>query len=434
MPDLFAPRSRRRLFLKPGREKTIRNRHPWVFDGSIKREDGEPQAAIADLVGPGNTLLASGFYSRRSQIRMRAITFGQELTPEWLRRRIAGAISQRATVLSEETTCARLIHSEGDGLSGLVVDRYDDVLVVEITSAGLDMIKDLVIEVLVEEASKSGPVRRVLLENDLPARKLEGLPRESEWIEISTGDSPHSSQVEVFENGLRFLVEPGLGQKTGFFIDQRENRALVRSISKGLRVLNVFSYTGSFGVYAAAGGATSVEEVDVSERAMALARKNHELNGTSCNLVMSVEDAFAHLRHLRSERQEFDLVIVDPPAFAKSRGQVDRAARGYKDINMQALHLVRDGGHLMTYSCSGHVSSDLFQKIIFGAVLDARREASIVQRLGAGPRSPGLALLPRGRLPERDAARGKGRRKDILGGLTNCQRFSNCESGRLPAF
>jgi 23S rRNA (cytosine1962-C5)-methyltransferase len=392
--DLFAPENRRRIHLRPGRDKALRNRHPWVFDGAIAREEGNPDAAIADVLGSDGVRLTSGFYSAKSQIRCRAVSFSEELTPELLRARIAAAVGARAHLLGGETDSARLVHSEGDGLSGLVADLYARTLVVEITSAGLEKLRDLVLDALREATAALSAPGGIMLKNDLGARRLEGLSLADEWIDGT--DAPAELETVIRESGLRYFVQPGAGQKTGFFLDQRANRATVRAMAAGKRVLNVFSYTGGFGVSAAAGGAASVEEVDVSAPAIALARRNHELNPSSAALEFVTADAFDHLRRRRTEGTLYDLVVVDPPAFAKSKGDVDRAARGYKDINLQAFSLVAPGGTLVTFSCSGHVSIDLFQKIVFSAAADARRDAAFIRRLGAGEDHPVSIYCPEG--------------------------------------
>jgi 23S rRNA (cytosine1962-C5)-methyltransferase len=387
MDDWFSPERRRRLTLKEDRKRSIGNRHPWVFSGAIGRDEGPDEAAVADLVDRNGSRLASGFYSRHSQIRVRAVAFGEEeLSADLLRTRIRNAVLARGTLLSESTSAVRLIHSEGDLLSGLVVDRYDDVLVVEISSAGLDLLRDLVVEAL----GQVSPFRSLKMKNDLPARKLEQLGSEERWV----GDPVE--EVEIREGGLRYRVALRDSQKTGFFLDQRDNRALARGMAQGRRVLNLFSYSGGFGVSAAAGGAAEVEEVDISAPAIAMARRNHELNPASARVSFTVADAFEHLRALVRESRRYDLVVCDPPAFAKSRGEVERAARGYKDVNLHALKLVAPGGFMLTFSCSGHVDGDLFQKIIFAAALDARREVSIVRRLGAGADHPVSIYCPEG--------------------------------------
>jgi 23S rRNA (cytosine1962-C5)-methyltransferase len=353
----------------------VANRHPWIFGGAIASESGNADAAIADLVDGAGNVLASGFHSQRSQIRLRALTFGEALTPETIRDRIIGAIARRVSMFDDDTNAARIVNSEGDDLSGLVIDRYDDVVVIEIANYGVEQIKPLIVETI-ESALKP---RAIFFKNDLPARKIEGLSLESD----------HAPSATIRESGLQFIVEPGEGQKTGFFLDQRENRRLAQTLANGKRVLNLFSYSGAFGVYAGAGGAREIVNVDVSEKAIALAKKNHELNGFEAQF--EVADAFAWVR---KKRDPFDLIVCDPPAFAKSRADVDRAARGYKDINLYALRLVAPGGFLMTFSCSGHMSLDLFQKVIFSAAHDANRRVAIVRRLTAGPDHPTSLYCP----------------------------------------
>lgn len=383
--SLFEPANRRRLTITPGRERSITNRHPWLFTGAIARENGPEDAAIADLFDSRGVLLASGLYSRRSQIRFRALTFGEgPLTAGLIRARIEAAIARRGPLFDADNDSARLVHAEGDDLSGLVIDRYGDLAVVEIANAGLEQLKPLVIETLRAAVNP----RTIFFKNDLPARKLEFLPVESEWV--GGGDRA----ATIVESGLRFLVEPAEGQKTGFFLDQRENRRLARSVAASARVLNLFSYSGAFGVYAAAGGAGAVENVDVSSKAIEAARTNHELNGSSATFV--VADAFDYVRERAASGGEFDLVVCDPPAFAKSRADIDRAARGYKDINLYAFRLLAPGGRLLTFSCSGHLSLDLFQKIIFSAAHDAGRSVSFVRRLTAAPDHPVSLYCPEG--------------------------------------
>ena len=385
MSDAFAQINRRRLFLKSGKERVVANRHPWIFAGAIAKESGPEEAAIADLVDPSGTTVASGLHSRHSQIRLRALTFGgAELSAATIEERIDAAIRRREKILTGDTNAARLIHAEGDELSGLVVDRYADMLVVEIANSGLEQLTDMVTARL----QKTLQPRLVYFKNDLPARKIERLP--SDARAIGEGEPI----TEIVENGLRFLVDAREGQKTGFFLDQRDNRALARSIAGGRSVINLFSYTGAFGVYAAAGGAASVENVDSSAGAIDFARRNHELNGTDA--TFTVTDAFHFVRERSSSNQLVDFLICDPPAFARNRGDIDRAARGYKDVNLFALRMIKPGGALMTFSCSGHMSLDLFQKVIFAAALDAGRRVSFVRRLTAGEDHPTSIYAPEG--------------------------------------
>ena len=382
----FDSARRRILTLRTGRERVVANRHPWIFAGAIGRESGPDDAAIADLVDARGSRMASGLHSRHSQIRLRALTFGdEELTAELIRARIDAAIARRAPLRSEQTNAVRLIHAEGDELSGLVVDLYDDVVVVEIANAGLDRLRPLIVDALRERLAP----RVIYFKNDIPARKLEQLPTEAETI----GEGGATAMVR--ENGLRFRVDPPSGQKTGFFLDQRDNRALARTLAGGRRALNLFAYSGAFGVYAAAGGASAVENVDISPAAIDLARVNHELNHDSNRAAASfvVADAF---QYVRQTDQRFDLVVCDPPAFAKSRAEVDRAARGYKDVNLFAMKLLEPRGLMMTFSCSGHMSLDLFQKVIFAAALDAGRPISIIKRLTAGADHPVSLYCPEG--------------------------------------
>ena len=368
----------RQLYLKPGRERSIRNRHPWVFSGGIARAGGEADSPIAEIFAATGERVGSGFFSPHSQIVARVWAFGNEPIPDTLlQQRISSAIARRRHLFREDNTIVRLAHAEGDDVSGLIIDRYGEIAVVEITSWGLDQKRDLIIETIKRETG----VRLVYLKNDVPARKLEQLPLE---------DAIHGegeTRVEVVENGLRFVVDPREGQKTGFFIDQRDNRQLVREYAKDRRLLNLFSYSGGFGVYAIAGGASRVEEVDISHPAIELARENHRINGSE-NVDFMVADVFDYARALAKEARRFDLVVCDPPAFARSRNDVEKAARGYKDVNLQSLKLVAPGGYLFTFSCSGHMSLDLFQKIVYSAALDARRSVSFVRRLGAGEDHP----------------------------------------------
>ncbi len=369
----------RTLTLKRGKERVAANRHPWIFAGAIHSERGPEDAPIGDLVDTGGTRIASGFYSRSSQIRLRALTFGEEaVTPELIASRIRAAIARRRPIFDDTTNAARLVHAEGDDLSSIVIDRFDDVIVVEIANRGAEHFKPLIVETLQRELAP----RVIFFKNDLPARKLEGLSTENEAVDAHT---------TILESGLKFHVDPAEGQKTGFFLDQRENRRLARTLASGRRVLNLFSYSGAFGVYAAAGGATSFTNVDVSTRAIETARENAQLNGYEGEHV--VADAF---QYVRTRHEPFDLLVCDPPAFAKSRNEVERAARGYKDVNLFAMRLVSPGGLMMTFSCSGHMSLDLFQKVIFAAALDAGRRVTFVRRLTAGPDHPVSVYCPEG--------------------------------------
>ena len=381
-PDLSA----RALHLKPGRDRSVRFHHPWVFTGAVARASGPAEASLVEVFDSSGARLASGFHSPSSQIIGRLWEFGErDVTGETIRSRIAAAYALRNERFRDDTTSAwRLAHSEGDRMPGLVVDRYGDVLVVEIGCWGLERWSGVIADTLRELTACSG----IFFRNSIPSRKLESLDR----TDRAEGNVPEA--IEVVEHGLRFLIDVAGGQKTGFFLDQRDNRALVRELSPGRSVLNLFSYTGGFGVYAAAGGASSVTEVDVSEPALSMAERNHRLNGTSSTGWAA--DAFEWTREKVSEGELWDLIVCDPPAFARSRRDVDRAARGYKDINLQSMRLCAPGALLATFSCSGHIDADLFQKIIFGAARDAGRSVSILRRLGAGEDHPVSLDCPEG--------------------------------------
>jgi 23S rRNA (cytosine1962-C5)-methyltransferase len=386
----------RTLTLKRGKERVVSNRHPWIFAGAIHAERGPEDAPLGDLVDAEGTRIASGFYSRSSQIRLRALTFGDTtVTPELIAARLTEAIARRKPIFDGTTNAARLVHAEGDELSSIVVDRYNDVLVVEIANRGAEHFRPLIVETLERELAP----RAIFFKNDLPARRLEGLTTVDESSSLHAVEQDDDSATRrlddvathILESGLTFALNPAEGQKTGFFLDQRENRRLARTLANGRRVLNLFSYSGAFGVYAASGGAASVTNVDVSAPAIEAARENAKLNGFEAEHV--VVDAF---QYVRQKHGPFDLLICDPPAFAKSRNEVDRAARGYKDINLYAMRMIAPGGLMMTFSCSGHLSLDLFQKIIFAAALDAGRRVSIVRRLTAGPDHPVSLYCPEG--------------------------------------
>ncbi|HEY0371396.1 MAG TPA: class I SAM-dependent rRNA methyltransferase [Thermoanaerobaculia bacterium] len=394
----------RTLTLKPGKERVVANRHPWIFAGAVQTERGPEEAAIGDLVDGEGKRIASGFYSRSSQIRLRALTFGDEtVTPELIASRISAAIARRRSIFDDTTNAARLVHAEGDDLSSIVIDRFDDVIVVEIANRGAEQFKPLIVETLQRELAP----RMIFFKNDIPSRKLEGLSTENDTgvilseakdLPAADGEGPSPSArlrmtaaTTILESGFKFHVDPAEGQKTGFFLDQRENRRLARTFASGKRVLNLFSYSGAFGVYAAAGGATSVTNVDISARAIETARENATLNGFEGEHI--VADAF---QYVRTRHEPFDLLVCDPPAFAKSRNEIERAARGYKDVNLFAMRSVSPGGLMMTFSCSGHMSLDLFQKVIFAAALDAGRRVSFVRRLTAGPDHPVSMYCPEG--------------------------------------
>ena len=379
-----------RVVLKPGKEKPVRNFHPWVFSGAVARVEGEaPDGAVVDVVDNRGTFMARGLLNRRSQIWVRLFSWdpADTLDVEFLRRRVAQAHAYRVRMVAQEATAYRVVFSEADGLPGLVVDRYGDILTIQISTLGLDQRRDMVVEALVAELAPRGIIERV----DLDMGNREGLDARTEGV--VWGEAPE--RVEITENGRRFVVDLMTGQKTGFYMDQRDNRRLVGEICQGARVLNGFAYTGAFAVYAAAAGAAQIVNVDTSAEALDVARQNMALNGFDRPQdEYVVGDMFAVLRQYRAGGERFDVIILDPPKFAHTAAQVERAARGYKDINLLAFQLLQPEGSLATFSCSGAVDADLFQKIVFGASADARRLAQIAARLTQAPDHPVLLSFP----------------------------------------
>ncbi len=364
-----------RLILKPGREKSLLRRHPWVFSGAIERIEGSPQLGeTVEIRSAKGQFLAQAAYSPFSQIRARVWTFdSQPVDAAFLRRRIERALAQRRATGLLEHQAVRLIYAESDGLPGLIVDRYGDVLVVQFLTAGAEFWRQTLIELLRHLI----PCRGIYERSDAEVRTLEGLPlREG----LLSGEVPTIIVIE--ENGLRFQVDLAHGHKTGFYLDQRANRRLIRSLADGRDVLDCFCYTGGFTLNALSGGAHSVIAVDASAEALAHLQANLALNHLLSDRLETLEgDVFQVLRRFRDQNRRFDLIILDPPKFAPTAAQVEKAARGYKDINLLAFKLLRPGGWLVTFSCSGGVDAALFQKIVAGAALDAGVEAQILHFL-----------------------------------------------------
>ncbi len=383
----------KRILLKPGREKSVLNRHPWVFSGAIGRLEGPPQpgevVAVADHAGQP---LALADYNPRSQITLRILTFdpSEGIEATFWRGRLEASLRRREALPdAAEHSAERLVYAESDGLPGLIVDRYGDFLVLQALTLGMDRRKALLAELLRELLRPRGIYER----SDVDVRAQEGLP---EATGLLWGEPP-PERVEIDECGLRFWVDLYRGHKTGFYLDQRVNRRRVAPYCAGREVLNAFSYTGAFAAYALRHGARRVVNLDSSAEALRAAAEHIALNGLPAEAVESVEgDAFRVLRAWRDEGRAFDLIILDPPKFAFSRAQLMAATRGYKDINLLAMKLLRPGGILCTFSCSGLVSEDLFQKILFGASLDAGREVRILERLTQAPDHPVSLAFPEG--------------------------------------
>lgn len=372
----------------------MRQRHPWVFSGAIARTAGElAPGGLADVFDSRGEWLARGYVNPRSQIVVRLLTWTRDERPDadfWRRRLIAAAAARADLAADPATTAYRLAYAESDGLPGLIADRYGDWLVVQFLTAGVEAQRDRLISLLADLFSPAGIVER----SDVAVRRQEGLPLRSG---LAWGKPPPAA-FEIREHGHRFPADLPGGQKTGFYLDQRENRRIVAAHARGRRVLNAFSFTGAFGVYALAAGATHVTNVDSSHEALIGAEAALRLNGCDPDAQAEaiVGDVFQVLRAFRDEGRRFDLVILDPPKFARNRTELDAATRGYKDINLLGLKLLAPGGLLATFSCSGLVTADLFQKIVFGASVDAGRDAQIIARLGQGADHPIRLSFPEG--------------------------------------
>lgn len=357
--------------LKPGKDKAVRNRHHWIFSGAVARLPDIDDGDILAVRSADGEHLGYAYFNRRSSIAGRMISFGKTRPEDAIRESLGQALALRKAIFDPAVTNARrLVNAEGDALPGLVADLYDDVLVVQIATRGMDKLKPLLLEILVETVKP----RTVYEKSDLPARREEGL---EEFEGLLYGDRAGADQVDILENGLPFRVRPSRSQKTGFYLDQREMRGLVRRLAKGRRVLNAFSYTGAFTVCALKGGAARADSVDSSEAALGLAEENLELNGLpSSSGYFIAADVF---EFLRSPDLDYDFIILDPPAFAKKRTDVVQACRGYKDINRLAVQRVRPGGLVLTFSCSHFIEAALFRQVVFQASLEAGRRVRILQ-------------------------------------------------------
>jgi len=380
------------IILKPGREKSLLRRHPWIFSGGIQHVDG-PSAApgsTVDLLSSDKQFLARASYSPTSQIRARVWTFEDEVVDkEFFRKRIRSAIRARDTWnLKPETDSYRLIYAESDNIPGLIVDRYGDVLVLQSLTAGSEYWKETFADLLLEETG----LYTIYERSDADVRELEGLEPK---VGLLRGTLPDS--LRITEYGLRFNVNLAHGHKTGYYLDQRKNRLRVRELAKDKDVLDCFCYTGGFTANALAGGAKSALSVDSSADALELCKENIALNNLDPNKHTTLEgDVFQLLRKFRDEARSFDMIILDPPKFAPTSAHAEKATRAYKDINLLAFKLLRAGGILVTFSCSGGIDAGLFQKIVAGAALDAGCDAQIVEHLSQGADHPISLHFPEG--------------------------------------
>lgn len=379
--------------LRSGRDRSLLLRHPWIFSSAISEIKGNPEPGETVLVKSADgSALGWGSYSPGSQIRVRMWNFdpNEPVGDNFFQSRIRNAVNlRRESIPLAVTNAVRLIHGESDGLPGLIVDRYDDVLVSQVLTAGIEIKRHKIFDLLLQETG----ARAVYERSDVDVRVLEGLP---ERTGLAAGEW-QPSPISIIENGLKFEVDVASGQKTGFFLDQRDNRKALLPYVKGKSVLNCFCYTGAFSVYALSAGAEKVLSIDSSDSALEGVTKNvtlNELDDSRSELMNA--DIFKVLRTFRDQGRKFDVIILDPPKFAPTVAQAEKAARGYKDINLLAFKLLNPGGTLFTFSCSGGISRDLFQKIVASAALDAHVDARIVGQLSQAADHPVGIHFPEG--------------------------------------
>lgn len=363
-----------KLELKSGREKPVLNFHPWIFSGGVKTFPKAKNGEIIQVIDNKGTVLGAGFYSASSQIVCRLFDFSKNINDfkseaYWFNK-FENAFKIRTTFIDKShTNCYRLVHAEGDFLPGIIIDVYANVAVMQVLTKGTENL----VEIFANCLQKLG-IEHLYIKTKISSKEIENITLPSGWY-----GKEGSTEIEVIENGVKFKIDIEKGQKTGFFIDQRDNRQLLKSISKGKSVLNTFCYTGGFSVYALQGGATHVDSVDVSKDAIRMCDETVLLNGFTKNHASVAEDCFDFLK---KNEQKYDIIILDPPAFAKNAKSVNNACRGYKELNMSGFKSVKPNGLVMTYSCSQNISRDLFQKVVFSAAADAKRNVRILQHLG----------------------------------------------------
>ena len=382
-------------------ETSLRAGHPWVYDAEITAITPDApieNGSLVDVVSGKGTYLGTGFYSEKSKIRVRILaqnaneTFGEA----FFERRLRYAVEYRKTVMQEDFSNCRLIFGEADGLPGLTVDRFSNLLVAQVLSYGMDLRKDMIFSLLLKILRESGEkVDAVYERNDVAIRELEGLTQYKAWAKVCENDHPESTLTEIVENGIRYTVDVENGQKTGFFLDQKYNRREIARIVKGKTLLDCFTHTGSFALNAAKGGAKKVIAVDISETAVAMARENAEKNGLSDVMECVKADVFDYLRGLYEKREKpYDFIILDPPAFTKSRKTVGNATNGYKEINQLAMRILPRGGYLATCSCSHFMRDDLFRKMLVDSAAEVGVKLRQIEARQQGPDHPILWNVP----------------------------------------
>lgn len=390
-----------RVHITPKGEASIKRGHPWVYADELTFDFDENEAAngaLIDVFSTKDRYLGTGFLSKNSKIRIRILSSNanEKFDEAFWRRRVSYALSMRKTVMKEDYSCCRLIFGEADGIPGLTVDRYNDILSTEVLSYGTELVKEVIYKALCELLSEDGVIVRGIYErNEAKIRELEGLPLEKGWYKADFVGIPESPDAEIVENGIKYTVDVENGQKTGFFLDQKYNRREVARLAKGMTVLDCFTHTGSFALNAARGGAKHVTAVDISETGILMAKKNAEINGLADNMDFVCEDVFELLPKLSEKSNyKYDFIILDPPAFTKSRKTTESAKRGYKEINYRAMKLLPRGGYLATCSCSHFMPNELFRKMLNEAARDAGVSLRLIEERRASPDHPVAMAVP----------------------------------------
>ncbi len=393
----FKPRQYPTIRITKKAEATVLQGHPWVYDGELTEMSRIPEnGALCDVLGSSGQYLGTGFFNDHSKIKLRLISrnANDQFDEAFWERRIRYAWDYRKTVMGSDLNCCRMIFGEADTFPGLTVDKFSDILVTQTLSLGIEQRKSVIFPLLAKVLQEDGfPVRGIFERNDVGIRKLEGMEENKGFFPLENLPAPDSTQVEICENGIRYHVDFENGQKTGFFLDQKYNRLAVSKLAKGRRVLDCFTHTGSFALNAAKGGAAHVCAVDISEDAVNMAESNARLNGLEKTMSFRAANVFDLLPEL-SRSEGYDFIILDPPAFTKSRATVDSAMRGYKEINLRAMKLLPRGGYLATCSCSHFMRDDLFRTMLRSAAFDAHVSLRQIEARQQSPDHPILWNVP----------------------------------------
>ena len=378
-------------------EKTLYQGHPWIYDAEVVSLDGTVQDGdIVDVVSSRGRFIGSGFYNSHSKIRIRLISrnANDRFDADFFERRIRYAWEYRKTVMGSDLDCCRIIFGEADTFPGLTVDKFHDILVVQTLSLGMELRKDIIFPLLYKVLTEDGfTIRGIFERNDVKVRELEGMEQGKGFYSLGSIPVPDNTDVIIEENGIRYHVDFENGQKTGFFLDQKYNRLAVSKLAGGRKVLDCFTHTGSFAMNAAKGGAASVCAIDISQDAVNMAKRNAEMNGLSGNMEFICENVFDLLSSMTG-KEGYDFIILDPPAFTKSRATVQSAVRGYKEINLRAMKLLPPGGYLATCSCSHFMTEQLFEEMLRSAALDAHVNLRRIEYRQQAPDHPVLYNVP----------------------------------------